>query len=79
VIVHYATPELLARCLAAVRAGTASLIAETFVVDNASRGFNRATVEDALPGAHVVANDRNAGFTVAANQGIALPPGVTCS
>lgn len=75
VIVHYETSDLLARCLSAIAAQTGTVRVETFVVDNASRGFDGASVEDVLPGSQVVANERNAGFAVAANQGLRLANG----
>jgi N-acetylglucosaminyl-diphospho-decaprenol L-rhamnosyltransferase len=75
VIVHYETPQLLKRCLAAVRAAGGSLAVNTFVVDNASRDLNLASVEALLPGVQVVANERNVGFAVAANQGLRLATG----
>ena len=75
VIVNYETPDLLARCLAAVRAATGALEVETVVVDNASRNLDRAAVERALPAVRVIVNDHNAGFAVAANQGLRLATG----
>jgi GT2 family glycosyltransferase len=41
IVVHYEIPELLARCLTAVRAAEGSLLLETLVVDNASRGLSQ--------------------------------------
>ena len=69
VIVHYETPELLGRCLVALRASEAVSI-ESIVIDNASRGFDPALVAAADPDAQLIRNERNVGFAAAANQGL---------
>jgi GT2 family glycosyltransferase len=69
VVVHYETPRVLRRCLAALRSSR-DVVLETIVVDNASAGFDPALVESEQPGATVIANQVNAGFAVAANQGL---------
>jgi len=74
VIVHFETPDLLARCLTALGATTAVTL-ETIVVDNASAGFDAALVEGSLPGARLIRNSRNSGFAVAANQGLRVAAG----
>ena len=51
VIVHYETPELLERCLVALRASEAVSV-EAIVIDNASRGFEPARVEPPLTRTH---------------------------
>ena len=75
VIVHYETPELLDRCLAALAAVTGRTSKEVFVVDNASQGFDPDTPARALPGATVIANPVNVGFATASNQGLRLATG----
>jgi GT2 family glycosyltransferase len=69
VIVHYETPAVLASCLMALRSSADTTI-ETFVVDNASRRFEARGLAEALAGATVIRNNRNAGFAVASNQGL---------
>jgi GT2 family glycosyltransferase len=75
VIVHYETPELLRRCLAAIRGGAGPLRVETFVVDNASHNFDRTAVERELRGVRVMVNELNAGFAAAANVGLSASAG----
>ena len=69
VVVHYETPELLERCLVALRASEAVSV-ESIVIDNASRGFDPALVAAADPDAQLIRNERNVGFAAAANQGL---------
>lgn len=70
VIVHYETPELLLRCLGALRAGAGSVRVEVFVIDNASDSFDARAAVRAWPGARVIVNDQNRGFAKASNQGL---------
>ncbi|MEO8625336.1 MAG: glycosyltransferase family 2 protein [Candidatus Limnocylindrales bacterium] len=74
IIVHYETPELLAQCLAALRASEGVAI-EALVIDNASRDFGTDEIETWLPGARVIRNSRNSGFAVAANLGLCAGSG----
>ena len=74
VVVHYETPDLLDRCLDALRA-SADVALETIVVDNASSSFDALAVARHLPGAAVVRNQRNLGFAAAANQGLRMAGG----
>jgi len=69
VVVHYETPDLLERCLRALRESTGVSV-ESVVVDNASVAFDAAAVETAFPGANVIRNDANLGFAAAANKGL---------
>ncbi|MEX2546849.1 MAG: glycosyltransferase family 2 protein [Chloroflexota bacterium] len=69
VVVHFETPQLLARSLAALRS-TAGVKVQTIVVDNASRSFDPTAVAEVLPGARVIRNRHNVGFAVASNQGL---------
>lgn len=69
VVVHYDTHELLERCLRAL-GGSQGVTLDVTVVDNASRTFDAAAVEAALPGARVILNERNVGFAAAANIGL---------
>ncbi|HYI23153.1 MAG TPA: glycosyltransferase family 2 protein [Candidatus Limnocylindrales bacterium] len=74
VVVHFETPDVLARCLDALRA-SAGVALEAIVVDNASPGFAIDQVERHFPGARAIANQTNEGFAVAANQGLRVGRG----
>lgn len=70
IIVSYNSRADLEGCLAAI-AGTAGALAhEVLVVDNASTDGTVGFVRDRFPGVRVLANEVNAGFTRANNQGI---------
>jgi N-acetylglucosaminyl-diphospho-decaprenol L-rhamnosyltransferase len=69
-IVHYETPELLERCLRALRASHEADRLEVFVVDNASSRFDGAACRRAFPGVQVIQNSANLGFAVASNQAL---------
>lgn len=75
VIVHYETPELLVRCLEALKASESPPRLEVFVVDNASSRFSAQAARAAFPGIHVIQNDENLGFSRASNQGLRLARG----
>jgi N-acetylglucosaminyl-diphospho-decaprenol L-rhamnosyltransferase len=74
VIVHYETPDLLSRCVAAL-AKSGGVTVQTIVVDNASHGFDAAAVRALVRGATVIENATNAGFAVASNQGLRIAKG----
>jgi len=87
VIVNWNVRELLARCLASIRAQTSETVGDllpladspyfcqTIVVDNASSDGSVAMIRQDYPWVHLVANDANRGFTQANNQGLALAQG----
>jgi len=75
VIVHYETPELLARCLEALKASEAPPRLEVFVVDNGSTRFSALDARLAFPGIRVIENQENLGFSRASNQGLRLARG----
>lgn len=75
VIVNYETPEALDACVTALAANTAGPVLEVFVIDNASRDFDSALIERALPGARVIRNPNNVGFAQASNEGLRLAAG----
>jgi GT2 family glycosyltransferase len=74
VIVHYETPDLLARCLKAL-AASQGVAVRAIVIDNASSGFDAEAVRRAMPGATVIQNRKNVGFAVASNQGLRIATG----
>lgn len=75
IIVSRNTGEMLRRCLASLSAGTGGLACEVVVVDNASRDGSPEVVRTEFPRALLIANDTNAGFGRACNQGMARTTG----
>jgi GT2 family glycosyltransferase len=75
VVVNYKAGEILLRCLASLGADEATREAEIVVVDNASGDDSLDRVGERFPAVRVIANARNEGFPVAANQGIAAATG----
>ncbi len=74
IIVSWNVRELLARCLASLRAaGIGSW--EIIVVDNASSDGSAAMVRQHFPQVRLIANDSNLGFAHGNNQGIAASQG----
>jgi GT2 family glycosyltransferase len=74
-IVHYETPQLLLRCLEALKVAAERVATEVFVVDNHSVVFDPIACERAFPGVHVIRNDSNLGFAKASNQALRLAQG----
>src|SRR5687767_2756960 len=74
-IVHYQTPELLERCLQALRASNEADRLEVLVVDNASSRFDADACRRVFPGVQVIENTSNLGFAVASNQALRLATG----
>ena len=68
VVVSWNARELLLACLSAL-ASRVTLPHEVVVVDNASVDGSAAAVRERFPGAAVIANAENAGFSRANNQG----------
>lgn len=73
VVVTYNSRPLLERCLAALPAAADGFERDVVVVDNASTDGSAAAA--GRTGARVIANARNRGFAVAANQGLAATGG----
>jgi hypothetical protein len=69
VVVSWNVRELLGACLASLRAATVPT--RVVVVDNASHDGSAEMVRSAFPEAHLVASDRNLGFTRGNNVGLA--------
>jgi len=74
-IVHYQTPELLDRCLRALRASDEADRLEVFVIDNASSRFDAEACCRAFPDVRIIENEKNLGFAVASNQALRLATG----
>jgi GT2 family glycosyltransferase len=70
VIVSFRSRELLARCLRSLEAHPAAAGTTVQVVDNASADGTAELVAREFPEVRLHANDRNAGFAAASNQGI---------
>ena len=74
VVVHWNTPDLLKRCLEALRESREQQRVEVFVIDNGSRDDGFPDIVEA-PGLRVVRNPGNHGFARAANQGAVMARG----
>lgn len=75
VVASYNTREFLRACLLSVRAATAGLHCEIFVVDNNSTDGSAAMVEDHFKEVLVIKNDANEGFSRANNRALARATG----
>ena len=74
-IVHYNTPDLLLKCLSALRASDGRERFEVFVVDNASSAFDPDACAIAFPGVKIIVNATNVGFSKASNQALSIARG----
>ena len=70
IIVSYNVRHFLEQCLYSVRAASAGIETELFVVDNASVDGSVKMVKEKFPEATCIANQENAGFAKANNQAI---------
>jgi len=70
VIVNYATSDLLRACLDSVFASTGGLRMGVCVVDNASPDDSVEMVKRSFPQVSLIANEENAGYPRANNQGL---------
>jgi N-acetylglucosaminyl-diphospho-decaprenol L-rhamnosyltransferase len=79
VIVNWNVRDLLRRCLQSIEAEASQAFGgfalEIVVVDNASTDGSVEMVRAEFPNVRLIANDKNRGFTVANNQGLALGQG----
>jgi GT2 family glycosyltransferase len=73
IIVSWNVRDYLSECLSSVYAelNRSRLKGEIWVVDNGSTDGTLAVLENFFPATHVIANQHNAGFGAANNQGIA--------
>jgi GT2 family glycosyltransferase len=72
IIVNYNTRQLLADCLASVKAQTLGVSFEIIVVDNHSTDGSLEMLEAKFPSVRRIANPDNPGFGAANNQGVAI-------
>jgi len=70
VIVSWNTQDLLQRCISSILKYPPKQDYEIVVVDNASRDGSVQMLHDLFPGANVICNSENLGFSQATNQGI---------
>ncbi len=70
IIVSYNVKHFLEQCLYSVRAASAGIETEIFVVDNASIDGSVKMVKEKFPESKCIANYENAGFAKANNQAI---------
>ncbi|MGZ8557104.1 MAG: glycosyltransferase family 2 protein [Chitinophagaceae bacterium] len=70
VIVNYNVKHFLEQCLFSVLKATNSLQAEIFVIDNNSTDNSIDYLQPKFPAVHFTANEENAGFAKACNQGL---------
>jgi N-acetylglucosaminyl-diphospho-decaprenol L-rhamnosyltransferase len=75
VVLSWNTRELLAACLASLRAVSGELPLQLIVVDNASEDGSADMVAERFPEAHLVRNPRNDGYAIGNNLGAALARG----
>lgn len=73
IIVSWNVRDCLSECLSSVHRELqlSRLRGEVWIVDNGSTDGTLALLEDLFPSTHVIANQRNAGFGAANNQGMA--------
>ncbi len=70
IVVSYNTRELLRKCLDSIKAHATTLAHEIVVVDNNSSDGSQDMVRKDFPGAILVCNDSNVGFSSANNLGV---------
>ena len=75
VIVNYNVKHFLEQCLYSVQKAAAGLDVETIVIDNASTDGSRDYLQPKFPLVEFLYNQKNTGFAVACNQGLALAKG----
>lgn len=75
IIVNYNVEYFLEQCLNSVRAASASLEIETFVVDNNSIDDSVAMIQEKFPEIQLIANKENTGFSKANNQAMRIAKG----
>ncbi len=75
IIVNWNARDFLAACLDSVLAEARALPLEIWVVDNASSDGSAALVRERYPDVKLIANEDNAGFAAANNQGLARARG----
>ena len=76
VIVNYNVKEYIISCIESIyKHSKARLSFEVIVVDNNSKDGSTKKIEDLFPKVTVLKNNKNFGFSFAANQGVELSRG----
>ncbi|MBD3162153.1 MAG: glycosyltransferase [Candidatus Eisenbacteria bacterium] len=70
VIVHYRTPEVLARCIRSIEAARPAFAYEALVVDNAPLDDAAERLAAEHPAVRVLRNEKNVGFGRGVNRGL---------
>ncbi|HMO56629.1 MAG TPA: glycosyltransferase family 2 protein [Roseiflexaceae bacterium] len=75
ILVNWNTRELICDCIASLPAALGRLHGDVWVIDNNSSDDSVAAIRERFPDVHVIANEQNAGFAAANNQGIVASSG----
>jgi O-antigen biosynthesis protein len=75
IIVNYNVRFFLEQCLYSIKAASQNIAAEVIVIDNNSTDGSVDYLSGAFPEVKFIANDFNAGFSKACNQGLAIAKG----
>ncbi len=75
IIVSYNVRHFLEQCLSSVRKASKNIETEVFVVDNNSADGSCSMVKSEFPGAKLIINHENRGFSAANNQALKLAAG----
>ena len=75
IVVNYNTRDLLAPCIAALRAGAGSISLQIVIVDNASRDGSQEVLRRDFADCDLMFNDVNVGFGRANNQALPVARG----
>lgn len=70
IIVHYNVFEYMRKCLLSIFSSKKNFSAEIFIIDNHSKDFCAETMRREFPEVKLIENEKNMGFSFAANQGI---------
>jgi GT2 family glycosyltransferase len=75
IIVNYNVKHFLEQCLYSVHKAISGIVAEVIVVDNDSSDNSIGFLQPAFPSVIFLANNENAGFSKACNQGLSVSKG----
>src|SRR5476651_1497570 len=75
IIVNYNSRDRIKRALATLQIAAKGILHEVIVVDNASVDFSAPIIKSRFPDVKLIENQKNEGFSKAANQGIDMAQG----
>lgn len=75
IIVNYNSRDRIKRALATLQIAAKGILHEIIIVDNASVDFSAPIIKSRFPDVTLVENEKNEGFSKAANQGIDMAQG----